>query len=859
MAACHRIARWLLLAYPPSIRRAHGPEILSAISDAWQRHQGTAARARLAVHLVSDALRSWSRASRRSPARADARLDAVRTVWADVIFACRRLRAHPSLALGVIVMLVVGVGLATSMFALSDPFLSRPLPYARADRLVLIEVDSLSAASGIAGGPPPDYPLLGDWQARTDLFDGLAAFTRHGSLRVRLQDRVEALEAIAVSANLFDVLGVAAPAPASPTVYDDEVWITTRGAGGPLADTNLTNQTLLLQPSGSRQVRGVLPPSFLVPQPVVRAPVDALVEMAAGPIVSVDGIAIAALRLVARLRDGVEASQAEAVLNADDAAQRFRVTVAPLVPAMKAPLRPLARGAFLAGLLVLVVCTANTLGMALTRGLYRAHQIATMEVLGAGRAQILRMLLTEGLLVAGAGTAGALMLVWWLIETIGAAVPPNVIILGTPELSMRVAAFAGLAGLFACAAWVIGSIVAWRRGARAGLRETTTRDGRVIRAVRFGLTAGQVAVTLILLTGAGLLVQSHLNLIRQDTGMSGETVTLSASYGPDLTGAALRETIDRTVDELRRVPGVRITAAVIGRMADQVGSTGMLLIGGWPASVELLWVSPDYFQAAGMSLVDGRALGAMDAGRRGVVVNEALVARYLEGRAEIGDLLRRGGSDMPIVGIVKNARRRALDEAPRAAAFLPLDDLPAGAGVTAMGVTYLINGSVTAAGAWETVIRRVWPDAVVLDGATLRDRLARTVQHRTFATLVVSLFAAATIGVTVAGLMGVVGYVAARRTREVGIRMALGARPGNVIWLMMRDAAAATIVGAAAGLVGAIWLSGSMASLVYGVSPRDWPTLAMTTVGLMALAVAAAAGPARRAGRLSPVVALREP
>jgi ABC-type antimicrobial peptide transport system permease subunit len=113
--------------------------------------------------------------------------------------------------------------------------------------------------------------------------------------------------------------------------------------------------------------------------------------------------------------------------------------------------------------------------------------------------------------------------------------------------------------------------------------------------------------------------------------------------------------------------------------------------------------------------------------------------------------------------------------------------------------------------------------------------------------------------VTVAGLVGVVGYVAARRTREVGIRMALGAPPGNVIWLMMRDAAAATIAGAAAGLVGAMWLSGSVTSLVYGVSPTDWPTLAMATGGLMALAVAAAAGPARRAGRLSPVIALREP
>lgn len=519
---------------------------------------------------------------------------------------------------------------------------------------------------------------------------------------------------------------------------------------------------------------------------------------------------------------------------------------------MKAQQRPLAVGALLAGLLVLIVSAANTLGMALTRGLYRAYQIATMEVLGASRARIARLLLAEALCVAAAGTAGALILVPLLFDAIVAVVPRNLIVLGAPELSARVAAFAGLAGLVACGAWWIGSLMAWLRGLHAGLREAVLHDGRLVRAIRFGLTGGQVAVTLVLLAAAGLLVQSFLNLVRQDTGMAGETMALSVSYGPEVTGARLRETIDRTTDELRRLPGVRRAAAVLGQMADEFSVVGVVVIG-TVAPVELLWVSPGYFETAGMSFVDGRPLVDRDAGGRGVVVNEALVARYLGGRAAIGDLLRVGGTPSPIVGIVKDSRRRALDEAPRPAVFRVLDgSVPGGR------VTYLTSGKTTAAGMWESLIHRLSPDAVVLDGSTLRARLARTIQDRSFATLVVGLFAVATIVITATGIIGVVGYGVARRTREIGIRLAMGATSASVTWLTMRDACVATGAGAAMGLVAVVWLSDVVASLLYEVSPRDWTTLAATTFALIGVTAAAAIVPARRAGRLSPTVALRE-
>ncbi len=768
----------------------------------------------------------------------------------DLAFAFKRLRSRPASILGVIVMLTVGISLATTMFGFSDPFLSRPLPYVRADRLVLIDIDTMRFGPA-PGTTQPDYPLLRDWQARADLFDGLAGFSTHETLRVGSSDRTVALEAIAVSDNWFGVLGVATPGPATPWAVD-EVWLTSRGATGPLAGAELANRSLSLQPSGSLRVVGVLPPSFVVPEPSARVAVDAVVEWPGGPIAVTEGGITRALHLVGRLRDGVGPTQVEAALNADATPRRFAVRVTPLVPALKAQQRPLAIGALLAGLLVLIASAANTLGMALTRGLYRAAEMATMEVLGASRARVARLLLVEAVSVGASGSVGALLLVPLLFDAIGALVPRELTALGAPGFSGRVAAFAGAAGLITSLAWWVGSLVAWFRASQTGLRQTMVQDGRTVHAIRFVLTAGQVAVALVLLTSAGLLIRTYLNLVRQDTGMSGEVMALSVSYQPELNAAALQARIERTIEELQRLPGVRRAAAVVGEMVDQSHITGTMAIGR-VAPVEMLWVTPGYFETAGMTFVAGRPLLETDRGGRGAVVNEALVRRYLDRDSAIGIPLKVGGRPTPIVGVVKDSQRRSLDQSPGPAVFRLLEgDVPN------VRVTYVASGTGVSAGMCESLIHRVSAEAVVLDGSTLRVRLARTIQVRTFATLVVVLFALATISVTGAGVIGMVSYAVARRTHEMGIRLALGETSVGVTWLTMRDACASICAGAAAGLIAVVCLSDLISSLLYGISPRDWATLSATTLALIGLATAAAFVPARRAGRLSPMAALRE-
>jgi putative ABC transport system permease protein len=768
----------------------------------------------------------------------------------DLGFAFKRLRWRRASIIGLIGMLAMGIGLATTMFALTDPFLSRPLPYSGPDDLILIEIDTMKFGANVAG-PHGEYPELDEWRERSDLFDGLAAFRHHDVVRVHLAERVVALQTIAVSSDFFRVLGIPAPAPVTSDSVSDEIWLTPHAASGVLAGSDLVGATLSVQPSGSLQVRAVLPPWFLVPEAHERTAVDALVELGSTRLATTDGARTDPLTLVGRLRPGVDPAIAGTALNAIAAPYRFGVTVTPLTRAMKAQRRPLAAGALAAGLLVLVVCAANTIGIALTRGLFRAHELATMEILGADRARIVRLILAEGALVVTTATFGALLVVVLLLKALVAVVPRNLIVLGSPQMSGRGATFMVIAGVAACMAWCIGSILAWRRG-RTSLRVVASREGRMVRAVRFGLTAGQVAVTLVLLAAAVLLVRSYVDLVWQDTGLAGNTMALSVSYGPEATGERLRETIDRTIAELRRVPGRPLAAAVVGEMADDFTLTGMVMLDR-VAPVELLWVSPGYFEAAGMTLAAGRALRADDAHSRAVVINQAFAARYLRGGATVGEQVRVSGRRSPIVGIVRNSRRKALDAAPEPAVFRLLDER-----VPGMHVTYLMKGGGDAIGLFENTILNVSPNVVVLDESTLRARLSRTVQDRSFAMLVVGLFAIATVVVTAAGITGVVAYGVARRTREIGIRMAIGATSTSVTWLTMRDVSVAVAAGMGLGLIAFVWVSDIVSSLVYDVSPRDWPTLASTAALLMGLTVATALVTARRAGRLSPTIALRE-
>jgi ABC-type antimicrobial peptide transport system permease subunit len=664
-----------------------------------------------------------------------------------------------------------------------------------------------------------------------------------------------ALEAMAVSTNLFEVLGVSPPLPPETRgVYGDEAWLTpSRGATS--RGTVLEGAPAASAPLGALRVIGPVSADFLFPDSSADSQPDAFLELDPSVRlleVSAEGSTTRSttLTLVARMTDEARIEQVISFLNNDAGSRGFAFSVRPMDVTMKARHRPLALGALLAALLVLGATTTNTGSFALTRGLHNATQLVTLEILGATRPRLVRILLAEGVMVSSVSTFIALLLLPLLLYFIGRVVPPDFVRLGAPEMSDRGIVFAIATGLLLGTAWSCGSIVAWNQHAGASLSRSLVSNGRTTRTVRFALTAAQVAFTFLLLSSSLLVGRSYMHLTRAGHGLADEAVALSISYPSHLVGLALAEVIEQTRKALERAADVRRAAAVVGQMADDF-SVRVMLMTSPPSPSELLWVTSNYFDVAGMSIVAGRALSDDDASMRGAVVNEALARRLFPSRSALGEALRFG-RPIPIVGIATDAKRGALDEPARPAFFL-LADAP-GSG---MHVTYILDGGKPAIDSLEQIVRRAYSDAVVVGGGTLRERLRNTIQTRTFAATVLSLFAIATVVVTLAGVSSVVGHGVAQRTREFGIRMALGAGLRHVLWLAARSTISASLLGVALGLFVAVWFANILRAVVYDVAPNDPLTLCVVAVVLITAATLVALVPALRLRRSSILAALR--
>jgi hypothetical protein len=317
----------------------------------------------------------------------------------------RRIPRSPraGLVAGAISLMIVGVGLAAVVFGLADAYVWRPLPYADPGRLVSISFDMSQRTPGAWNEvTQADIPSLASWRARTDLFDGMAAFDDRGWIRVRLRGGILPIRAIAASDNLLEVLGLGHRWASSDHA---DAWVSSRVAAV-LSGGQLTpGRSAPIVPDGMLRVRAVLPDSFLLPEPNRTQPVDAVMVLPAGPVMTRNGASTRWPDIVARLRAGVTPRVVEAALSATLPA-RERVSVVPLTAAMTASVRDLASGAMLASALVLLVCWTNLFGMALTRGLYRRAEIATRSALGATGGHIAALFAREGAEVAAFGGAG---------------------------------------------------------------------------------------------------------------------------------------------------------------------------------------------------------------------------------------------------------------------------------------------------------------------------------------------------------------------------------------------------------------------------------------------------------------------
>jgi putative ABC transport system permease protein len=879
----------LLLLYPGSFRRAVGAELRASMRAhaSEGRHRGMVGSLRLWLFLSADLARSLPAAhleaarERRARAALQRRekgsVAMLSNVGRDVRHALRDYARHPGFALACVATLALGIGATTTIFGIVDAVLLRPLPYEGADRLVQIgmrfgEIQVSSAA-------PAD---VFDIQAGAKSFAGVAA------ARMQWLDRTgggepERFNAVGVTASYFEVLGVR---PAVGRVFDaqgdrpggDAVVVLShadwrRRFGG---DPSVLGRTLELN-GRSWTVIGVLPRDFVAPSAVYHEGAQLWF-----PLGQVDDDLTdrgnAFVQVIGRLAAGatMESARTElaAIAGALDAAyptgdgRRFWIedlharTVGDVGGRLYVLLGAVA-------FLLLIGC-ANVANLFLVRATERVREIAVRAALGASRRRIVAQLLTESAVMgAVGGTAGVLVAVAG-VATFRALGPGDVPRLAEAAVDARVLAFALLLSLGTSLLFGLApAAAAVRAGMAEALGESGRRTaGRTRRALRGALVAGQIAVALVLLVGAGLLINSFIRLSRVDAGFDPASVVWLNVQLPERYESAEARALfyDRLHERLSALPGVTEVGAIHGLPLDGNRSiTSVVFEGGEavPANEQPRFpqhsITPGYFAALGIPFVAGRDITPADAAGAApvAVVSETFARmRWPAGRA-VGGRLRIGAAEQwtTVVGVVADVRHHDLAQPAEPLLYQPV------AQATRPNLTFAIRyGQAEADALLRGAREAVW----ALDATIPLDRFgtmpghvrAALVQPR-FYTLLLAGFGAAALGLACVGLYGTLAYTVRARTRELGIRLALGAARGDVHRLVIGQGMLIAAIGIALGAAGALAASRALAAFVFGVTPTDVPTFVAVGGAMAAVALAACWLPARRAARTDPARALR--
>jgi len=828
-------------------------------------------------------------------------------LFQDLRYGARNLRRSRGFATMVVLTLALGVGANTAMFSLLDAVLLRMLPVREPERLVQLSdgmfegvtVDSVGHGRLAAFSSPLYDWFRKDEGARTQ-FDGIAAQQLNRTRAAvswddgRIPDDGQIANARLVSANFFEVVGVTAwrgrgflpedeTAPgANPVVVLSHGYWQRRFGADPAA---LASEITV----NSRRYRviGIMPPAFTGPrlgeETDLWIPLTMQTALMGGGALTGDRKTWWLLA-VGRLRPGITVPAAQAGANlvlqhflaADpdvepELARRVRLELTPgghgsssTRRDLRMPLVALMVGV---GLLLLIVCL-NVSHLLLARAVRRQREMGIRTALGATRGRLLRQALAEGLLLSLLGGVAAMLAAHFMIDGLLALGP------GLAWVDVRVDGrlLAFTAALALATTVVLGLVPAWQ-ASRGDLRQalhasaqTVTTGGRRRRASRL-LLASQVAFSLVLLVGAGLMTATLARLRAQDRGFDGERVLLGVLMLNE--SGVSEQQVPLVHDEILR----RVQALPGVQQASLSQGTGSLLrAGAWetdlyvpgrPRSLNALTgaVTPGYFQTMGIPLLRGRLFERSDGkGAPSVaVISETLARRAFGGvDAAVGKRLALSERDtrpsLEVVGVVADARLQGLRDAPQAAIYRPATQVGGhlrGLQVRAWGDPLLLAEAVRRS------VREAWPGLPTPSVNSLVENIERRLEPERLLATLSSGFGLAALFLVCLGLYGVMSQWAGQRTREIGVRMALGASAGGVRWLVLRQALPLVAVGVALGLPAALALSRLMAGLLYGVSPGDPLTLGLAALLMFAVAAAAAYLPARRASRVDPMLALR--
>ncbi len=860
---------------------------LDGLDDDMRDHLEREVEDNIARGMAPEAAR---RAARKAFGRTAFAAEETRAVWIpvwfdqlrqDLRYAVRVLRRSPGASAAVILILALGIGTTSAVFSVVRGVMLKPLPYRDPERIVAIWEANLSRNRPRNVIAPANFVA---WQERSRSFDGIG-MVGPSRLTITLDGRAEEVSGFVATSDVFPLLGVSAErgrvytadeddGTASDVVLlDHQFWQSRFGAR-----PDVVGATIVAS-GRPRTVVGVLPAGFTIEG--VRGnfyvPYGTTAEQkraAAGR---------GSSHALARLRDGVSLTQATAemsTLAAQLAQERpeldanWSVALVPVHEQTVGAIRPALLVLSGAVLLVLLLACANVASLLLARSTARTRELGLRTALGAGRGRLVRQMLTESLVFACAGGLLGLALAVAFERGLLSLVASRVDVprLGQVALDATVVLFTlgvsvGTGLLFG----VVPAVVAtgWRCGA---LRETAgSRTTSGSRRVLASFTVAEVALSLVLLAGAGLLGLSFLRLQRIDPGFRADhvltaRVTLAGARwnDPRLSARFFEDVADR----LRALPGVEGAAGIsfLPLAGPRIGTSFWPLdapppAAGEAASTDVLPITPAFFQTMRIPLLEGRDFDARDTLDSPVV---AIVSRTLA-RATWGDedpLGRRlhvsiglpGDSDAEVVGVVGDVAMSALDVDIRPAVYVPQTQLAIGL----MSFVVRTASDPAALGpVLGAVVRELDPDVPVADVRTMREVVAATLGQSQAIAVLLAAFALAALVLAAAGVYGVMAYGVSRRTQEIGVRMALGARPGEIVGMVLKQALGLAGAGVAIGLLAAFGLTRLLVSLLYDTAPRDPGVFVGVAAVLFGSALLAAWLPARRAARVDPMIALR--
>jgi len=800
---------------------------------------------------------------------------------ADFRFALRLLRKSPGFTLIAVLTLALGIGANTAIFTVFDAILLKPLPFAKPEQLVRI----YNSGPQLDDAPISPANFL-DWQQQNRVFQEIAAYT--GNVFTMLGGEVpERLTGARVSAGFFNLLGVQPSLGRSfrgeedaygrnqVVILSHQLW--QKRFGG---RNDVIGQSLTLNDK-SLTIVGVMPADFTYPDPQIQLWTPMAFSPAERVVRDTNYLSV-----IGRLRDGVSLEQARAQMNLlarQIAAQHPELNtgdalkLVSLTEATVGEIRTVLYVLLGAVGLVLLICCANVANLLLARAAQRQKEIAIRTAIGANQTQLVRLLLVESMLLAAIGGSLGCLLAFWGIDLLVALKPENLPRLDQVGIDWSVLLFTG--GISLTTGLLFGlapALQATHPQLNEMLKESdrSGTSGPARHRVRDLLVVAEVALSLVLLVAAGLLIRSFVRLLEVDPGFRPDhvltvSIPLPASRYPEAAQEA--GFFQRLLARVRELPGVRAAGAVTDVPLFGGSSTGFDVEGRPLAApnerpmTDFRSATPDYFRTMGIDLAAGRAFTTNDNADAPpvAVINETLARRYFGKENPIG---KRIGLSRPIdwreiVGVVHDVRNYGLASEVKPECYLPyLQNIPDYLAGSASWMVMVVRTEADPLGyvtAIKEAVQKIDKDQPIASIKPMTAYLAQSVAQRRFNMLLLAIFAGLALLLAAVGIYGVISYSVAQRQREVGIRMALGARPGHVLLLIVRQGMRPALLGLVAGIFAAAVLTRYMRSLLFQVSTND--PLVFIGVALVLALVAAVACflPARRAAYLDPVVTLR--